>query len=252
MLTSISSTPWLVMISNAGIDFSRTSNSTMRSSSLPSRSCWRNFSRVREPGSPARSGSLPTLKPICWSWAAGRGRNLRRHRGQQQVEQPLFGVQFGLVGDVLQLLFPHHVDGDLDQVADHGLDIASDVSDLGELRGLHLHEGRVRQLRQAARDLGFADARRTDHDDVLGNDFFGQFGGKLLPAHAIAQRYGDGALRLVLPYDVLVEFAHDLARGKLVECYVFFIGGCGKINGQLRYLVSGWRRPEDLRILCRP
>jgi hypothetical protein len=68
MLTSISSTPWLEMISKAGIDFSRTSSSTMRSSSLPSRNCWRSFSRVREPGSPARSGSLLMLKPICcWS-----------------------------------------------------------------------------------------------------------------------------------------------------------------------------------------
>ena len=47
MLMSISSTPWLEMISNAGKLRSRTSISTMRSSSLPSRSCSRSFSRVR-------------------------------------------------------------------------------------------------------------------------------------------------------------------------------------------------------------
>ena len=214
------------MISNAGIDFSRTSSSTMRSSSLPSRSCWRSFSRVREPGSPASSGSLPILNPICCVLRGWTRRNLRRHRRQQQVEQPLLGVQLGLVGDVLQLFFAHHVDGDLDQVADHRLDIAAHVADLGELRGLDLQEGRVGQLRQAARDLGFAHAGRTDHDDVLGDDFFRQFGGKLLAAHAIAQRDRDGALGLVLPDDVLVELAHDLARRQFVECDVFFINGC--------------------------
>src|SRR5712692_10948673 len=47
ILTSISSTPWLEMISNAGMERSRTSRSTRRWSSLPSRSCARSFSRVR-------------------------------------------------------------------------------------------------------------------------------------------------------------------------------------------------------------
>src|SRR5271166_3078837 len=158
--------------------------------------------------------------------------NLRRHCRQQQVEQPLFRVHLGLVGDVLQLLFPHHVNGDLHQVTDHGLDIASNVADLGKLRGLDLHKGRVRQLRQPARDLGFADARRTYHDDVLRNHLFGQFGRQFLPAHAITQRDRDRALRLVLAHNIFVEFAHDLARRQLVECDMFFICGCGKINGQ--------------------
>ena len=237
MLMSISSTPWLVMISKAGIDFSRTSSSTMRSSSLPSRSCWRSFSRVREPGSPASSGSLPMLKPIGCSVVRRRTwRDLRRHRRQQQVEQPLFGVQLGLVGDVFQLFLAHHVDGDLDQVADHGLHVAAHVADLGELRGLDLHEWRVGQLRQAAGDLGLAHAGGAHHDDVLGNDFFRQFGRELLAAHAIAQGDGDRAFGLVLADDILVEFAHDLARSQFVERYVFFIGGCGKINSQFLIL----------------
>ena len=233
MLTSISSTPWLVMISNAGIDFSRTSSSTMRSSSLPSRNCWRNFSRVREPGSPASNGSLPMLNPICCgSCAAGRVLHRSRHRRQQQIEQALFRVQFGLVGNVFQLLFAHHVDGDLHQVADHRLDIAAHIADLGELRRFHLHEGGVRQLRQAARDLGFAHAGGTDHDDVLRDHFFGELGRELLAAHAIAQRDGHGALRLVLADNIFVELAHDFARGQFVECDVFFICGCWKINSQ--------------------
>ena len=143
-------------------------------------------------------------------------RNLRRHRRQQQIEQALFGVQLRLVGDVFQLLFAHHVDGDLDQVAHHGFDIAADVADLGELRGLDLHERRVGELGQAAGDLRLAHAGGAHHDDVLGNDLFRQLGRQLLPAHAIAQRDGDGALGLVLSHDILVEFAHDLARRQLI------------------------------------
>ena len=90
--------------------------------------------------------------------------------GKQNIEQALFGVEFGLVGDVFELLFAHHVDGDFDQVANHGFDIASHVADFGKLRGFHFQERRVGELGQAARDFGFAHAGGADHDDVLGND----------------------------------------------------------------------------------
>ncbi len=63
---------------------------------------------------------------------------------------------------------------DLHQVADHRLDVAPDVADLGELGGLDLEERRVRELGQAARDLGLADAGGADHQDVLGHDLLGQ------------------------------------------------------------------------------
>ena len=46
-LISISSTPWFEIISKDGKARSRTSISTVRSSSLPSRNCCRSFSRVR-------------------------------------------------------------------------------------------------------------------------------------------------------------------------------------------------------------
>ena len=47
-------------------------------------------------------------------------------------------------------LVAHHVDAEFDQVADHRLDVAADVADLGELRGLDLEERRLRQLARAA------------------------------------------------------------------------------------------------------
>ena len=65
-------------------------------------------------------------------------------------------------------------DGELDQVAHHRLDVAPDVADLGELRGLDLHERRLRELGEPARDLGLPDAGRADHDDVLRRDLVAQ------------------------------------------------------------------------------
>ncbi len=97
---------------------------------------------------------------------AGSGR-------QQQVQDALFGVHLGLLRNVFQLFLAHHVDGNLDEVADHGFHVAAHVADLGELAGLHLEKWRVGELGQAAGDFGFTHAGRPHHDDVLGHDLFG-------------------------------------------------------------------------------
>ncbi len=147
------------MISNEGNPFSRASISTTRASRRPSCSCSRNRSRVW----------------CCWSRAAGRvlvGRDRTRRR-QQQVEQPLLGVLRRLAAHLLEPLLAHHVDAELHQVADHRLDVAPDVADLGELRRLDLDERRLREPREPARDLGLADAGRPDHQDVLRRDLLG-------------------------------------------------------------------------------
>src|SRR5262249_13752791 len=103
---------------------------------------------------------------------------------------------------------------ELDQVANHRLDVASDVADLGELRGLDLDERRLRQARQPTRDLGLADAGRPDHQDVLRRNLFGQLGRQLLAPHPVAQRDRHGALGRRLADDVLVQLGDDLARSQ--------------------------------------
>jgi hypothetical protein len=70
--------------------------------------------------------------------AAARRSGRRR---QQQIEQTLFRVELGPVLHLFQFFFTHHVHGDLDQVADHRFHIPPDIPNLGEFRGLHLHEG---------------------------------------------------------------------------------------------------------------
>ena len=147
--------------------------------------------------------------------ARGRGIVIRRDRAgrrQQHVEEPLFGVLGRLGAHFFEPLFADHVDRELDQVAHHRLDVAADVADLGELRGFHLHEGRLRQPREPARDLGLAHAGRPDHQNVLRRDLFGQLRRQLLPPHAVAQRDGDGALGRGLADHVLVQLGDDLAR----------------------------------------
>ena len=143
----------------------------------------------------------------------GRG----RPRRQQQIEQPLLGIELRLGAHFLDALVAHHVDGELDQVADHRLDVAADVADFGELRGFDLDERRMRQLGQPPRDLGLADAGRTDHQDVLGRHVLGQIGRQLLAAQAIAQRDRHGALGLGLPDHVLVELGDNFTRRQRIN-----------------------------------
>ena len=118
----------------------------------------------RASAAPARASS-----PACSS-QLGR----RRQRRQQQIEQPLLGRLARLLAHFGDPLLADHVDGDLGQVADHRLDVAADVADLGELRRFDLDERRLRQPRQPPRDLGLADAGRADHQDVLRRDLLGQ------------------------------------------------------------------------------
>src|ERR1035438_9894612 len=151
----------------------------------------------------------------------------RRSRRQKNIEQSFFGIEFRAVGHVFELLFANHLDRNLNQVADHGFHVAAHISDLGEFRSFDLQERRIRQLGETARDFGFAHAGGADHDDVFGNDLFGHFGRKLLPAHAVAQGDGDGALRVFLPDNILVQFGDDFARRQFVERDLFFFGGSG-------------------------
>ena len=141
----------------------------------------------------------------------------RPRRRQQQIEQPLLGGRARLVLDLVALLRADHVHGELDEIADHRLDVAADVADFGELRRLDLDERRMREPRQPARDLGLADAGRPDHQDVLRRDFFGHLAREPLTPHAVAQRDRDGALGLGLADDVLVQLGDDLARGQRAD-----------------------------------
>ena len=158
-------------------------------------------------------GLLAALRFGAWR-VVGRA---RARRGQQQIQQPLFGGLLGALGHFIELFFAHHVDGRLHEIAHHRFHVAAHVSHFGILRRFDLHERASRQPRQPPRDFRFAHAGGPDHQDILRQNVFGEFGLQFLPPHAVAQRDGHGFLRGVLPDDVFVELDDDFARRQLVE-----------------------------------
>jgi hypothetical protein len=154
-------------------------------------------------------------------------------RRQQQVQHTLLGVHLGLVFHLFQALFADHVDGNLDQVADHRFDVTADIADLGELRSFHLEERRIGELGETARNLGFTNARRPNHDDVLGHDVVGKIGRQLLAAGAITQCNGHGALGSLLSDDVLVELGNNLARRQLFERNILVFSSSRQIDSHM-------------------
>ena len=77
--------------------------------------------------------AILTILAILINCAAAIGR-------QEQIKDSLFDVLLGLLSDFGHLFRPDKVDRDLDQIADHRFDIAADIADLGELRGLDLQK----------------------------------------------------------------------------------------------------------------
>ena len=235
-----SSEPLELMTSKVAWLRSRTSSSTMRSSSLPLAELvakffaggWGLVGVGGLGGGVHGGGELDEVGAgdLDGGGGVGGGGGGGVCRWEQEVEEAIFGGELGLVFDVFELFFADHVDGDLDEVADDGFDVAADVADLGELGGFDLEEGRVGELGETAGDLGFADAGGADHDDVFGHDLVGELGRELLATGAIAQGDGDGALGGGLADDVLVELEDDLARGHLVEGLGLIFGGGWEVD----------------------
>ena len=143
-----------------------------------------------------------------------------RIRANKRIQDPLLGLQMRLREDFLALAVTHEADGRLHKIAHDLIHVAADIADLGEFGRLHFEERRIGELGETARDLGLADARRADHEDVFGQNFFPHILVELLAAPAVAQRDGDRALGVVLTDDIAVQFRYDFPRGEV--CHVVF------------------------------
>ena len=171
-----------------------TSISSSLSSSSPSRSFLRNLCRADD----SSAASVRSPKP--------------RAGGEQHVENALLGRVLGARTHVAHRRLARLLDSGLHEITHDGIDVAADVAHLGELRRFDLDERCVGELCQAARDLGFADSGRPDHQDVLRRDFLAQRLGDLLPAPAVAQSDRHGAFRPMLADDVFIQLVDDLLR----------------------------------------
>src|SRR5437016_4571767 len=140
----------------------------------------------------------------------------------QRIQHALFGGLLRASLHVLALALADLHDRDFNEVADDLLDVAADITDLGELGGLDLDEGRVGQLRQPPRDLGLADAGRPDHQDVFRQHLFAQAAGELQPPPAVAQRDRDRALGVGLADNEAVEFGDDFTGRKVGHSFILY------------------------------
>src|ERR1700722_14970718 len=142
----------------------------------------------------------------------GRGAGIG---ADQRVEHAIFGGLLGASLDVLAFALARQRDGDFDQVAHDLLDVAADITDLGEFRRLDLEERRAGELGEAAGYLGLADAGGPDHQNILRLHFLAQALVELQPAPAVTQRDRHRALGVALADDEAVELGNDLAGGKV-------------------------------------
>ena len=131
--------------------------------------------------------------------------------GQKQIEQALLGSGFGAALDLFGLFGPHKVDADFHKVADHGFHVAAHIADFRILGGLDLDERGRAQLGEAAGDFSLAHTRGAHHNDIAGRHLVAQFRRKALAAPTVPNRYGNHALRLILPDNVFVQFRDDFA-----------------------------------------
>src|SRR5262249_8851624 len=99
--------------------------------------------------------------------------------------------------------------------------------------------------REAARDLGLADAGRADHQDVLRHHLLAQLLVELQAAPAVAQRDRDCALGVALADDEAVELGNDFAGREVGHA-------AGTTGGGRRAIDAGVGITRTRRNGCQP
>jgi hypothetical protein len=137
----------------------------------------------------------------------------RRSFRHEQIQEPVLGVFLRFLGDFFPLRVSDHIDGDLHEIAHHGLHVFADVADFRVFRRLHLYERGIGETGKAPGNLRLPHARGSDHQNILRVDLVAQLGADVLATPAVSQRDGHRALGIVLPDDVSVELTHDFGGG---------------------------------------
>ena len=130
---------------------------------------------------------------------------------EQQFHKPLLGCRGRRVLHKLHALLFREPDRLLHKIAHHALDVSAHIADLGVLRGFDLDKRRVDELCKPSCDLGFADAGRPEHDDILRRDLLPQFGGQTASSVTVSERDRHRALCFVLTDDIAVQCVYDFS-----------------------------------------
>ncbi len=136
---------------------------------------------------------------------------------QKHVQQARLHALLRLVLHILPFALADQADRVLDQFSHHALDVATVVTNFGVLGRLHFDKRSAGQLGQPTRNLRLANARRTDHQNVLGRDLSRHILGQLLAPPTIADGDRHRPLGVVLTHNVPVEFLNDLARRQVAQ-----------------------------------
>ena len=149
---------------------------------------------------PARRRTCPWSRSPAWP----QGRSTRSSAASRARYRRLF-----------HLLLLHQLHRDFDEVPDHPVDVPLHVPDLGELRGLRIHEGRLGQPGQPPGDLGFPP--RSVRRGLCSSAPSRRAAPRRPDAGASgsAARWPRPASRR-LPHDVPVELGDDLPRRQVL------------------------------------
>ena len=134
------------------------------------------------------------------------------HGHSREARRRLLDAGTSLSFDVLHFSLTHQPNRIFDQLADHAFDVTTVVANFRVLRRFDFNEWRFGQTGQAASDLGFADTRGSDHQNIFGGNFCTHFVGQLLTAPAVTNRDRDRSLGVVLADDVPIQLFHRLTR----------------------------------------
>ena len=138
----------------------------------------------------------------------------------QNVQNPFFRCIDGFGAYLDHFGFTGLLDADIHQIADDGVDIAANVADFREFGRFDLDERCIGQSRQTARDFGFADTGRSDHQNVFRGDFMPEWFGDLLTAPAVTQCNRNGTFGFGLSDDMFVQFGDDLLGSQVHDGFV--------------------------------
>ena len=148
---------------------------------------------------------------LAEAFARGRARS----GTDKGVEHALFGRLLGARLHIFPLLFANKRNADLDQITNDLLDVASHIANFGKFGRLDLEKWRAGKPGKTPRDLGLANAGRSNHQDILRQNLLAQFLVELQSPPTVAQGDRDGAFGVALADDVAVEFGHNFAGGEV-------------------------------------
>ena len=136
---------------------------------------------------------------------------MTRCRGQQEIKQPFFCGLPGLFCNTFFFLTGYHVNSQLQQVTDHGLNITPHISHFGKLGGLDFKKRGLGKISQPARYFSLSHSGRSDHDNIFRRNLLTQGRRHLLPAPAVTQGNSNRAFCITLTDNIAVKLPHCLS-----------------------------------------